>query len=300
MNVLLESKGTPNVILDIINRYETELLNSFQNLNPITILINESNLRSTLLINFKKGKNFSANLNFRECIDSDFKKCEINLYFPKIDINLIFKSLIHELTHLYELFQIKDFYSETKWKRSEVLVDTKFQNINPSLHYFRDIFYLSLPHEVNAIVSSLYKYLFDTKIKDKNELEKILIKTIEWQNMLNLKDFSYEKCYNNLIEKYKINKQLLYDIFNLFNLKMEIKTKINSDIDLYNYLKNSSKYFKSVSVNYKEKMLKVLYRTIEDRLNENYLTSPTKIVNYDEYIEEYKKQNKDINYLNFL
>ena len=298
MNFILESKGTPDVILNIVNNHEIELMNSFQNLNPITILINENNLKSNLLINFKKGENFSASLNFKECIDSDFNKCEINLYFPKIVKNLIFKSLIHELTHLYELYQIKDFYSETKWKRTEALNDTKFQNINPSLQYFKDIFYLSLPHEVNARVSSLYKYLFDTKIKEKDELEKILITTIEWKNMLNLKNFSYKDCYNDLIEKYK-NKQLLYDIFNLFNLKMKIKTKINSDMDLFNYLKNSNKYFKKVSKNFKNKLLKILNRVLEDRINEGYLIENFKIVDYDQYIKEYKKQNKDINYLDF-
>jgi len=298
--LILESKGTPNIILDIVNKYENEILNGIKSFLPINISINEKKLVANLEIIFNHGNRFTGNINFKECVDSNFKNCVINIDLPNINIDLIIKSLIHELTHLYELYQIKDFYSETKWKRTEVLYDTRTQNINSEIHYFRDIFYLSLPYEVNARVSSLYKYLFDTQIKDRDKLEKILINTMEWKNMLNLKNFSYKELYDNLMIKYINNKRFLYDIFNLFNLKMNIKTKINSDIDLYNYLKNSSKYFKSVSSNYKKKIIKVLYRVIDDRIDEGYWTMPTKIVVYEDYIKENKKENKDINYLNFL
>jgi len=300
--MILESKGTPDILLDIIAKYESEIINNAKNLNSLSININESNLVAHLTINFKNdnNKSFSGNLNFKECIDSNFNNCIINLSIPNFNLTLIFKSLMHELTHLYEIYQIKDFYLETKWKRLEALHDTEYQNVNTELHYFRDIFYLSFPYEINARVSSLYKYLFDTKIKDKVELEKILIKTIEWQNMLNLKNFTYKEVYDNLIKKYINNKILLYDIFNLFNLKMKIKTTINSDIDLYNYLKNSSKYFKSVSSNFKKKIIKILYRVVDDRMYEGYWTIPTKIVVYDDYIKKHKEENKDIDYLMFL
>ena len=197
---------------------------------------------------------------------------------------LILKTLLHELTHLFELYQIKDIYNQTKWNRLEILYDTRNQNIDTSLHYFRDIFYLSLPFEINARVSSVYKYLFDTNIKDKKQLEEILLNTIEWKNMENLKDFSYKELYNNLIDKYKTDKILLYELFNIFNSKMGIKTNINSDLDLYNYLKNSNRYFKSVSLNFKKKLLKVLYRVINENLKESYTTGPTIIVNYNDYL----------------
>jgi hypothetical protein len=141
--------------------------------------------------------------------------------------------------------------------------------------------------------------LSDTKIKNVQFLEKILKKTIEWQNMLNLKNFEYKKLYNDLLDKYKNDKKFLYELFNIFNSKINIKTTINSDIDLYNYLKNSSRYFKSVSLNFRKKMLKVLNRVSTESLKEGYWTCEPKIVDYEQYIVEQKQENADINYHDF-
>jgi hypothetical protein len=74
--------------------------------------------------------------------------------------------------------------------------------------------------------------------------------------MLNLKNFEYKKLYDDLLDKYKNDKKFLYELFNIFNSKMQIKTTINSDADLYNYLKNSIRYFKSVSSNFRKKNVK--------------------------------------------
>lgn len=282
--MLLESKGTPDILLNIIKDYESQIINSSKKLDYIIMEINNPNLVTHLKINFKKdGDMFYGNLNFKDCIESNFDNCIININVPRFDISLIIKTLMHELTHLYELYQIKDIYHKTRWNRTEVLYDTRNQNVDDNLRYFRDIFYLSLPFEVNARVSSIYKFLSDTKIKDKDKLEKIIIKTTEWKNMENLNNFPYFKLYNNLINKYKMDKVFLYEIFNIFNSKMGIKTIIHTDLELYNYLKNSKRYFKSVSLNYKKKLLKVLYRVVKDNLYEGYWTSPTIIVNYKDY-----------------
>lgn len=302
--MLLESKGTPDILLSIINKYESLIVDSSKKLNSMSIYINKPYLIANLTINFKRDENknnFSGDLNFDDCINSNFKNCIINLNVAYFNKSLIFKSLMHELTHLYELYQIKDIYTKSKWNRMKVLSDTRKQIDNNSLFYFIDIFYLSLPFEVNARVSSVYTYLSDTKIKDIQNLKKILVETTEWRNILNLRNFAYKQLYKDLINIYVDDKVFLYKIFNVFNSKMEIKTKINSDIELYNYLKKSSRYFKSVSSNFRKKLEKVLNRVSTESLKEGYWTCETKLVNYEDYIKENEKEeNKNIDYLMFL
>ena len=199
--MLLESKGTPDILLNIITKYDSEIIYSSKNLTTLLIDINEVDLVASLTINFKKNdskNNFSGDLNFDDCINSNFKNCIINLNVSYFNKSLIIKSLMHELTHLYELYKIKDIYTKSKWNRMKVLYDTRKQINNNSLFYFIDIFYLSLSFEVNARVSSVYTYLSDKKIKDIDILKKFLVETIEWQNMLNLKNFEYKQLYTYL------------------------------------------------------------------------------------------------------
>ena len=85
-----------------------------------------------------------------------------------------------------------------------------------------------------------------------------------------------------------------FPLFNEFNDKMNIKTKINSEEELYNYLKNSSIFFKKVAASYKKRMLRILDRVINEK--KIYLTDTVKIINYTDYL----KENKDVDYLNFL
>lgn len=295
--LLLEKMGTPDIILSIVNKYEEKILECIKNYKSINININEIDLKSNLIINFKQNDEFGGNINFKECIDSNFQNCIINIFYPSfVDLSKIIKFLSHELTHLYELYQIKNIFYDSKWLRSKALLDTKYMNIFYTFHYFRDIFYLSLPHEINARLSSLYKYLLDSKLKDKNDLMKILKKTTEWQNFLNLKNFDNKKCYEDLIIDYNSDKKLLYELFNIFNINMKIKTTVNSDTDVFNYLKNSKKYFKKVASRYKKKMLKILNRSIEDNLNENFLIEIWSIKKYSNHIEK----KSDINYQDYI
>ena len=92
--------------------------------------------------------------------------------------------------------------------------------------------------------------------KDRNNLENELKKTTEWLNYQNLYSFDCDNLYNNLLNDYIDNKKLLYFMFNYFNKNMLIKTKINSDHDLYNYLLNSKKYFKKVAIDYRKRMFR--------------------------------------------
>ena len=284
-----ESSGTPNIINDIIIGNINEINISILSKKDLILVIDEYDLKCEVVIKFNIGSNYSGTLNFLECIKSNFKKCEINLYYPKNESKLIIKSMCHELTHLFELYQIKDSYEYGKWKRSEGLHNTRNQDVNLQMKYFRDIFYLSLPHEINARVSSLYLYLSS----DKSNIEDRLKKTIEYLNYKNLIDFDNDSLYKDLIKKFIDDKELLYFMFNHFNKNMGIKTLINSDIDLFNYLKNSKRYFTDVAKKYKKR----IYRVVNRILNEDnrYTTKGPIIVDYKDYIKEnYRERNLDI------
>ena len=300
-----ESKGHPDIVSKIINDNYNSIINNIDSKNKLLLVINESNLYCNLNINFNNGVRYSGNLNFVECISSKFNNCIINIFFPKKhDINLIIKSLSHELTHLYELYQVKYIYSTTQWKRSEALYNTSNQNVNSLIKYFRDIFYLSLPQEINARVSSLYLYLSSFDV----DIEKKLKNTIEWDNYRNLKDFDSKILYNDLIVKFHDNKDILYFIFNEFNKNMKIESNIKNDEDLFRYLNKCEKYFNKVSVNYRKKIFKLISRILEEKSNKIYLTEETKVINYKDYVKldnrELRNQNLEnlisINYLDFL
>ena len=306
MDKLNESKGTPDLIVNFVNDNITVIKKCILLGDKCEFSLNDKNLKCDIIINFNKSliKNYTGNINNKLCVKSDFKNCVININYPQFyDIDLIIKTLYHELTHLYELYQIRYIYDKTKWVRSDALCKI---NRDSEIKYFIDIFYLSLPMEINARVSSLYHYLYT---KDISNLENELKNTTEWRNCVNLHDFDVKNLYNDLIEIFSDNKETLYFIFNEFNDKMLIKTIINNDVDLYNYLMNSKRYFKKVAADYKKRMLRVINKIIIENENIEYVTYDPGIVDYKDYVERYKIETREknlkyllnsIDYLNFF
>ena len=292
--MIKESKGTPDLIKSFIKSNNEKIINCIDNYQGSKFSFN-SNI--DIIINFNESVEYGGKFNFLEAVNSKFKNCVITINYPKIfDYSRVIKILSHELAHLYELYQVKDFYSDTKWERSQALVDTKNQDsVDKGIEYFRKIFYLSLPHEINARVSSLYFYL--PKKVEKEKLEEELKKTIEWSNYLNLIDFPVDELFKNLMKSFDNDKRLLYYIINEFNRSMSIKTIINNDNDLYNYLLSSKRYFKSVAKVYKKKMLRVIDSIIEEnKIQENidiYTTGEHIIVNFKDYLNQGKIERRD-------
>jgi hypothetical protein len=168
------------------------------------------------------------------------------------------------------------------------------------------MFYASLPQEINARVSSLYRYLLIDKEKGSIFLEDMLKKTNEWKNYENLMNFSYQELSNDLIKKYTNNKKELYDIFNDFNKGMGIKTVINTDNELLTYFHNTNRYYKKVAKDYKKRMLRIIDKIIKENILIEYTTCDHIIVEYVEYIKRDIEKDRDhkidllLNYINYM
>ena len=224
-----ESKGTPNIVRNIINENHV-LINEFINIgenNTINLKIDEKSLSLkcdlSIRFNFLNTNSYNGNIKFKKCINSNFKNCVINLYLPKNNINnlRVYKSLSHELTHLYELYQVKDFFDNTSWIKTIRLNQfDSFEFNNGLIRYFRDVFYSSLPHEIRANLSSLKVFLVGLYSKEEQYLRTESEKTTEWSRYKSLLDFNPNIYLTDLIDRYDIN--FTIRIFNLFNKILQI------------------------------------------------------------------------------
>ena len=280
---LFESKGVPD---DILNFIENIISNDIILNNDITkqYTINTKNITSTIILNIKYIKNsnekYKGDIEFLNAIKNNFNNVKININVESITPikNNILSTILHELTHLYELYQIKDFFIDTKWNRSKSLIDSKKQDKINIFRYYRDLYYLTLPQEVNARVASVYYKLYQS---DKKMILGELKMTKEWCNLNNIKDFKPNEYSKNIISILGLDFTIY--LINEFNNIMNIKTKVDSEIDIYNYFKKYKRYSISVYKNYKNKLLKIV-----DKLNENieHLCCSDKNVIYENYIDK--------------
>lgn len=295
MNQIFESKGTPDFVKDFITTNNNLIVKSIKSNIDLFIKIDRDDISCSLTIKFNTEERYNGNINYKNCLDSNFDKCIINIFYPEIyDTSMIIKSLGHELTHLYELYQIKDKYDKTKWKWQDAITNTKEQdNSDSKIKYFRDIFYLSLPQEINARVSSLYGYLYMNK---SNNLDDCLRNSIEWINYINMINFSYDLLYTDLVRIFEDKKSLLYFMFNDFNENLGINKKIENDADLVRYLKRFDDRLKVLANKFKNKMIRVLKRVKdENNISErNYLTFDPGDVNYNNYKEDVSKKRNEL------
>lgn len=293
----LEKKGTPNLIDDIISNLNIETHIK----NGLKLNVDDEKLKASIIIFFKNGINYYGNINYKETLNSEFKNCIINIYYiDDYNTNNIIKTLTHELTHIYELYQIKDIFYKTKWVWTEALIKTKKQDkISNNIRYFRDILYLSLPHEINARVSSLFRYLYMECSSGctKDQIMDILKNTKEWQNYLNMNDFSVTELIEGLKITFKDDYDFLYFIFNELNMNSGINFQINNISDLNIYLNRFNKMFKNQNKKYYKKILKVVDR-IYNELNENieYWTYYVGDVDYKKYVDP-ELVNKKISHI---
>jgi hypothetical protein len=203
--MILESRGTPDILkeiisenIDTIKEIISKSVNSSINLDinkSIVLSDRKVSLKCNLVImfNFDVKYNYTGDINYLSIINSNFKSCIINVFLPILStIGNTLSALSHELLHLYELYQIRKIFDKTRWKDTTTLIDLgKFDIIMKygTIKYFKDLFYLSLPHEINARVASLHFYLLSFRINDKVFLLKKLEDTIVWIYLLMLKDF---------------------------------------------------------------------------------------------------------------
>jgi len=101
-----ESKGVPNILKKIIK--DIKIIEG----NQIIYLHSDMPLGVNLniIFNFSDKKTYNGNINYDDVINSNFEniKIKINILDKEINYNKVKETLLHELTHLYEIFKIKN------------------------------------------------------------------------------------------------------------------------------------------------------------------------------------------------
>lgn len=311
LNNINESNGTPDILKEVINDISNDIdkiISSKVSDNIIldidkSKLINNINIflkcKLVININFTNKNSYNGDINFLTCVESEFKNCIINLYTPiNIDKSKLYKSLLHELTHLYELYQIKDLYYNSGWIKSKNLFIYDKLSIDVKLvQYFRDLYYISLPHEIRSTISSIDIFLKCQTNKDFNFLKKELDKTTEWNRFLNLKDFNPKKYTNDLLTH--LSDDFVFQIFNIFNKINGIKSTINNKQDLLNYFKNWNRYFNDVSKKMYKNIIKKIYEVSIIDESIDYILKDPDILLYREYIDFRKINLDNLLFVNF-
>lgn len=300
-----ESMGTPSLIREIFNEIKIDLdriLNSNTS-DSILISVNKSllikdkqvSLKSKLKITIsfnQKSPQYNGNINFLSCIKSEFEECIIYLSIPEYpDKKRTYKSLMHELTHLYELYQVKDIFYSTTWQKSIFLSEFDKTEIKKYIEYFRDIYYISLPHEIRATISSIEIFLISLFTKDINILKSELGKTTEWNRYESIRDFDPNKISISLINDYKYNNVIR--MLNIFNKINKINFILKNESDIFKYFQGWKKYLNKVSKNMLHKIERKL-KEIANKSNDDseiYETHHDRnIVSYDDYQRKLRRQ----------
>jgi ribosomal protein S17E len=270
--MILEKFGTPNEVDDFIKKYWKY------------IQIGLSEYKSFNFTFLKKSINISLVNDDRHHAILDSDKLFIEIFYPiNYDELTIVKNLAHELTHIYELSLIKD-YDKSKWKWQEAINRINSKNKNNIFRYITDMIYLSLPQELNARVSSIYYILSGS---EKSKQMYILKNSNEWKNHENLLNFPVNQIFNDL-NKYEFT--YVSDFFTKLNHELkQPNTKFNSWDDILKYLKKWDTYFQSISIKYKNKLLKVLFRTKNEEIDDPKFEQ----VRYELYIKHYQSFNRD-------
>jgi hypothetical protein len=302
---IYESKGTPDIIREILNENSSKIKEILVNKNTtvLSLLVNKSQNINKKLIHLKCNLNiwfnfidldsYNGNIKFEDCIKSNFEDCEINIFIPKSNIDKlrVYKSLSHELTHLYELYQIKDVFDKSSWVKSKKLNIFDNLKLNDGLiRYFRDIFYSSLPHEIRANLSSLEVYLIGLNSKDQSYIRNELGKTSEWSRYKAISDFNTDRYIDDLISRY--NESFTIRIFNIFNEILGIEYQIKNINDLKIYFNKWKKYFTKISNEYKRK----IDSKIKEILESEYKLDKYIIEEYEDKILLYSDYLNDISY----
>jgi len=300
-----ESKGTPNIVREIINDNHVNInriIYGFKN-DTLNLEINKSikieekvvNLKCKLKIcfQFTNSNNYNGDINFEDCINSNFEDCKINIYIPKDNINKlrVYKSISHELTHLYELYQIRDTFDKSSWVKSKSLNTFDGLKLDYSLiRYFRDIFYASLQHEIRANLSSIEVFLIGLNSKDESYIRNELYKTSEWSRYKAISDFNPDIYVDDLLNTYGLS--FVIRIFNLFNKLVKIEKNITNKSDLLKYFKSWKKYLTKISKNYISKIDDKIKDILEVDDNSNKYT----LEKYEDVILSYSDYLNDASY----
>lgn len=258
---LLESKGVPNKMNEFSNRMIGDMFKG-----KFSDFIFKTGLVKMEEISVKiKHENENYNSRFYSKTNS-ISDIELIFDIPyKPDPYYLHEIILHELTHLWEFYNIKIVNEKLPMYSNigKALRLTLSQDKYDILSEFRYLIYLTLDNELNARVSQVYQFLKQSKIKDKSILETRIKNSSSWKKMEIINNFNSSEYYDALIESIggdlslilinDLNKELINNDFDKSFIK-----ELNSLYELKSYLKSWSKLFKYKMKKHRIKLLKVI------------------------------------------
>ena len=255
---LLEKRGEPDIVREYLLLIETQVnnlkvgLNNFKfNLFDYDFDININIISNELYSenNYHGDFNIFDFLNGIYQINIDIETKNIKL----LDYNKILSIIQHELTHIYEILVYKGDTLKSSFNKIPIINTIKVNRSN-RMYDFTYRLYLSLEHELNAIVSMIYAYLYGHNNKEYEYLKNQLNDYKPYKNILYLKDFNYINFIN------KFDREELLKLTNIINKEFGYKEiKIN---ELEKYYKKWNRFFKYISEKYLKKIDKILKFTV--------------------------------------
>lgn len=218
-------------------------------INHIAIIVRseECNYHSKFITN---GSDLLNDL----CLEFDLPKKS------DLDYNYLHELIIHELTHLYEYYNIvvnrREFPLYNKIKKS--LVRTIKQDDFDIFSYFRNLVYLTLDNELNARIAQTYQLLKFEKINDKDQLFNILKTKHIWKKYKEIESFSPKKYTSDLIELVGLDFSKI--LINQFNKELRLNGVDFSFIKDTNTKEDVIKYFNSWKKRFNYKLKKHLIK----------------------------------------
>jgi hypothetical protein len=189
----------------------------------------------------------------------------------KLDHFYLQELIIHEMTHLYEYYNIvinqREFPLYNRIKKS--LIRTIKQDEFDVFSYFRNLVYLTLDNELNARVAQTYQLLKYENIHDKDQLFNMLKTKHIWKKYKEIDNFNPKKYTSDLIEfigldftKILINN--FNDELNTNNISFSFIKDANNEGDIIQYFNNWNKRFKYKLKKHLYKLNRVIDEVIKD------------------------------------
>ena len=187
-------------------------------------------------------KIYESYVNEQQLRTNNFRNFDLNVSIEDdiIDYQKLYGIILHELKHVYDLYNNINQTSFNKVIHNNGLIS--YYKNNKWIVDFLNINYLAFSHEVDARLRMIYDKLSYLKIYDKEILEKEFEKTYMYKSGLMIKNFDSNNIINNT--DFKTLLQFTNDF--IFNVLKQNKILKNKN-DLYTFYLNIENKFHDIA-----------------------------------------------------
>ena len=265
--LMIEKFGIPNTLKELFDI----VYDKVKNLNLIIFINYTSNdivLKDLVIKIHKDSNDMYGTSTFGKKVDDYLQYCEINIFLTSVYDEEIFKKIImHELLHIYEIFQrIKKCSNKNlQYELNVIIKSIEKKYSSKFIGLFTYLIYLSLDHEINARVAETYILLMNRNSENYSELKEYLEKTISWSYIKLLKNFNFEILDINYLELKNFLIELNSNLKNkLPTIKFNIYDIPKDKSDVIKILKKWTFLFKKKAYVYEEKLTKIILEVMND------------------------------------